>query len=98
MPRVNRRRGSSLHDEDSQDWNRVRQGWRRVEHRADGDWNVQPVSAERAVKEYLCPGCSQSIAPATAHLVTWRLDGILGDHSDLAARRHWHDYCWKIAR
>lgn len=58
-------------------------------------WNVQPVSAAQAQKTYLCPGCGQEIAPGVAHVVTWRADGVLGDAADIAARRHWHDYCWK---
>ena len=25
-----------------------------------------------------------------------RADGMMGEQSDLAARRHWHTHCWKI--
>ena len=48
------------------------------------------------MKEYLCPGCGLGIAPAVPHLVIWRADGVLGDEADLAARRHWHNHCWRI--
>lgn len=71
-------------------------GWRRTEVRKGAAWNVQPVSAERAQKSYVCPGCGQEIAPGTAHLVIWRADGVLGDEADLAARRHWHGHCWRV--
>jgi len=51
----------------------------------------------RSVKSYTCPGCGGSIEPGVAHVVVWRADGILGDAADLAARRHWHTHCWKVA-
>lgn len=76
---------------------RLRAGWRRVERRRGADWNVQPVSAMQAVKTYLCPGCSGEVEPGTAHVVVWRADGVLGDAADLAARRHWHSHCWRVA-
>ena len=61
------------------------------------EWTVQPVSAQQAVKEYTCPGCHSAVVQGTAHLVVWRADGVLGDAADLAARRHWHTHCWKVA-
>jgi hypothetical protein len=57
---------------------------------------VQPQSASSAVKSYVCPGCGREIAPGTAHVVTWRADGLMGEADDLAARRHWHAQCWRI--
>ncbi len=72
-------------------------GWRRTETRRGAEWNVQPVSAAQAQKSYVCPGCGRDIVPGVAHLVAWRADGVLGDSADLAARRHWHEACWKIA-
>lgn len=71
-------------------------GQRRVETRRDGAWNVQPQSAAAAVKVYVCPGCGGDIEVGTAHLVTWRADGLMGEADDLAARRHWHAHCWRI--
>ena len=37
------------------------------------------------------------ISPGTAHIVVWSADGVMGDSADLAARRHWHNHCWRIA-
>ncbi|WPO87797.1 hypothetical protein SCB71_06015 [Herbiconiux sp. KACC 21604] len=98
MPRSNRprRRAGGGGSEEESGLDRMISGWKRVEQRRTGEWNVQPVSGAAAVKEYTCPGCGQVIAPGTAHLVTWRADGVLGDTSDLAARRHWHTHCWRI--
>lgn len=75
---------------------RLLSGWRRTETRRGVEWNVQPVSAAQAQKSYVCPGCSRDIPPGVAHLVIWRTDGVLGDAADLAARRHWHESCWRI--
>ncbi|MCS5733040.1 hypothetical protein [Herbiconiux daphne] len=98
MPRNNRprRRAADGDGDDENDLSRLLAGWKKVEHRRDGAWNVQPVSAASAVKGYICPGCGLTVAPGVAHLVTWRADGVLGDASDLAARRHWHTHCWRI--
>jgi len=68
----------------------------RTETRRDGLWNVQSVAAASALKYYTCPGCGQQIAPGTAHIVSWRADGLMGEADDLAARRHWHSHCWQI--
>ena len=74
----------------------MRAGWRRTEARRDGLWTVQPVPGPQAVKAYVCPGCHREVSPGTAHVVAWRGDGVMGEASDLAARRHWHSHCWKI--
>jgi hypothetical protein len=92
MPRSNRRR----EEQAELDFERALAGRLRSEAKRDGVWNVQPQSASSAVKNYLCPGCGLEIEPGTAHLVTWRADGIMGEADDLAARRHWHSHCWKI--
>jgi hypothetical protein len=92
MPRSNRRR----EEQAELDFERALAGRLRSEVKRDGAWNVQPQSASSAVKNYLCPGCGLEIEPGTAHLVTWRADGIMGEADDLAARRHWHSHCWKI--
>jgi hypothetical protein len=92
VPRSNRRRD----DVPELDLERALAGRLRVEVRRDGTWNVQPQSAATAVKSYACPGCALPIEPGTAHLVAWRADGIMGEQSDLADRRHWHTHCWKI--
>jgi hypothetical protein len=97
MPRNNRprRRGPAAHEPDG--LSRLMTGWRRTEVRRGREWNVQPVAAESSVKSYTCPGCGGVIAPGVAHVVVWRADGVLGDSADLAARRHWHTGCWRIA-
>lgn len=77
-------------------FDRLIAGWKRTETRQGREWVVQPFSAAQAQKEYLCPGCGRTIAAGTAHLVTWRADGVMGDAADLAARRHWHTHCWRI--
>lgn len=95
MPRSRRRPPARPDAEDSFD--RLLAGWKRSETRRGSEWTVQPVSAVQAQKEYLCPGCGQGIESKTAHLVVWRADGVLGDTADLAARRHWHTHCWRMA-
>lgn len=72
-------------------------GWRRTEVRRGINWNVQPIGAAKALKEYSCPGCGGAIQPGVDHLVTWRADGVLGERADLEARRHWHTHCWRVA-
>jgi len=93
MPRNHRRRRE---EHEPLDTERLLAGWRRVVAKRDGQWQVQPISGERAVKVYTCPGCGGDIPPGTPHLVAWRADGILGAEHDLAGRRHWHRRCWEI--
>lgn len=90
MPRSNRRR------EEPTDLGleRLLSGWKRTETVRGVSWYVQPIAASQAKKLYSCPGCGRTIEPATAHLVIWRADGVLGDAADLSARRHWHTSCW----
>lgn len=99
MPRSNRPRGrhGDRRDEEPDGLERLLAGWRRTEVRRGIEWNVQPVSGSQAQKSYVCPGCGRDIPPGVAHLVAWRADGVLGDAADLAARRHWHESCWRIA-
>jgi hypothetical protein len=94
MPRSNRRRSQETGDDA---FERLVTGWKRTETRRGVEWIVQPVSAAQASKAYVCPGCGRSVEVGHAHLVVWRADGVLGDEADLAARRHWHTHCWKIA-
>ena len=99
MPRSNRpRRGGSPAGDggEDQDLSRVLWGSLHVESQRDGAWNVQSVSASTAAKFYTCPGCGLEIAPKTPHTVAWRADGLMGEADDVAARRHWHNHCWKI--
>jgi len=98
MPRSNRPRGRKPGSGDAAepDLSNLLSGWRHTESKRDGDWNVQPISAVKAVKVYLCPGCNLEIAINREHLVAWRADGVTGDAADLAARRHWHTQCWRL--
>ena len=99
MPRSNRPRGrAQQNDEPELDLSRVLTGRLHTQQKRDGAWNVQPLSAASAAKTYSCPGCGLEIGPGTAHTVTWRADGIMGEADDLAARRHWHSHCWSIRR
>lgn len=95
MPRSRRR--SALRPDADDSLDRLLASWKRTEVRRGVEWTVQPVSAVQAQKEYSCPGCGRGIESGTAHLVAWRADGVLGDAADLAARRHWHTHCWRIA-
>jgi hypothetical protein len=98
VPRSNRaRRGGQPTGDDEPDLSRALYGALRTEQKRDGLWNVQPVAATTASKFYTCPGCGLDISPGTAHIVAWRADGLMGETDDLAARRHWHSHCWKIA-
>lgn len=100
MPRHNRRRAHRRsgegHEPEDAGLERLLDGWRRTETRRGMEFNVQPVSARRAVKSYRCPGCGLAVAEGVAHVVVWRADGVTGDRSDLDARRHWHSMCWSI--
>lgn len=98
MPRSNRPRrgGRPADDEEGLDLSRVLGGFRHVETKRDGAWNVQPQSAATAVKTYVCPGCGLEIGTGVAHVVAWRADHLFGDDEALAARRHWHTHCWRI--
>jgi hypothetical protein len=68
-----------------------------TERKRSGLWNVQPLAPASATKHYVCPNCGLDIPPGTAHVVAWRADGLFGEEQDLAARRHWHTHCWRIA-
>jgi len=97
MPRSNRPRGWKPPSSDDDDLSYLLAGWKRTERKRGTEWNVQPVSAMQAAKDYVCPGCGQIIGQGIAHIVAWRADGVLGDAADLEARRHWHSHCWRVS-
>lgn len=66
----------------------------RADQKSDGAWMVQNVTVDRAIKEYLCPGCSRRIPVGVAHLVAWPRVPSLGLSSGVDERRHWHTACW----
>ncbi len=98
MPRNNRpsRRSSEEPDDEYNGLGRLLDGWKRTEHKRDGEWFVQPIAAAKAVKTYTCPGCRLEVLAGSAHLVAWRADGLMGDSAALADRRHWHSHCWRL--
>ncbi len=95
MPRSRRRRPDPGRGDEALD--RLIAGWKRTETKRGAEWTVQPLAGSQAVKDYVCPGCGRTVPAGTPHLVVWRADGVLGDAADLAARRHWHSHCWRIA-
>ncbi len=102
MPRSNRPRSRRTTDrayddaDDTLDLDRVRTGLRRTESKKSGTYSVQSVSAASAVKVYVCPGCRTDVPVGQAHIVAWRADGPMSDDAELASRRHWHSYCWRM--
>lgn len=68
----------------------------RRENRGSGEWFVRDITAERALKRYRCPGCSQDILEGQAHVVAWRADHLFGDDAAASERRHWHGHCWRL--
>lgn len=54
-------------------------------------YRVREVRGNATGRQYVCPGCQQSLSAAIGHVVVWPDDG-LGDVSD---RRHWHAQCWQ---
>lgn len=99
-PRRPRRRGSAFGagaDEERGDFAHLRAGLRRTEVKRGHAWTVQPIAPERALKEYVCPGCSGTIPVGLAHLVAWPAEHLFGDARGVEERRHWHERCWKIA-
>lgn len=61
----------------------------------DGVFITRRIPAHRAVKQYVCPGCNQTIQPGVAHVVAWPETPGLGYDSGLEVRRHWHSHCWE---
>ena len=48
------------------------------------------VPGFRALKDYVCPTCTQQVAAGTGHVVAWP-EGLTDE------RRHWHRHCWRLA-
>lgn len=103
MPRSNRprhrgRRARGMNGvEEQDDFARLRAGLRRTETKRGVAWTVQPISPERALKEYTCPGCHTMVPIGQAHIVAWPAEHLFGDEQGVAERRHWHSHCWRIA-
>ena len=70
----------------------------QVETYGGEEYVVRRVTGSAATKPYRCPGCDQTIRPATPHLVAWPVVPHLlagPGASGLDERRHWHTPCWK---
>ena len=52
-------------------------------------YEVRPVDAGRADKDYVCPECGNTIAVGESHVVVWPV-------GDADLRRHWHRHCWRF--
>lgn len=52
-------------------------------------YQVKRIDGARALKDYVCPECGNTITTGEAHVVVWR-DG------DPDLRRHWHRHCWRV--
>jgi len=69
----------------------------RVESFLGEEYVVRRVTGSAATKRYRCPGCQQTIRPATPHTVAWPVLGSMfsgPEESGLDERRHWHTACW----
>ncbi|KWZ74117.1 MAG: ATP/GTP-binding protein [Winkia neuii] len=64
----------------------------RTQVRAGNTYQVQRLPA--AEKEYVCPGCNNTIAIGSPHVVAWITEGAFGLDQGVDSRRHWHPYCW----
>lgn len=53
-----------------------------------GDVEVRRVQPYQAQKQYICPGCNNTIPVGMGHVVT-----VPSGAPDL--RRHWHHACWQ---
>lgn len=73
-------------------------GAQRRVRKAGTDYIARDVSAQRATKDYRCPGCQQRIPVGVAHIVAWPDTPPLGADSGLEVRRHWHTHCWTSFR
>lgn len=59
-----------------------------VEMELDG-YEVRRIDGDRAVKDYVCPECGNTVPAGESHVVVW-------PESDSDLRRHWHRHCWRI--
>lgn len=56
---------------------------------------VREIRQGQSEKDYRCPGCNQLVRAGTAHVVAWPENPPIGIDAGVAARRHWHTYCWE---
>jgi len=69
--------------------------WAGTSDKRDGVWITRSVAEGTSTKAYVCPGCNQTLAPGSAHLVVWPSEPPIGSNSGVEHRRHWHTACWR---
>lgn len=52
-------------------------------------YEVRRIDASRALKDYICPECGNTVAVGEGHVVVW-------PEHDNDLRRHWHHHCWRF--
>ncbi len=69
----------------------------RIERWRGEEYVVRAVTGSAATKPYRCPGCQQTIRPATPHTVAWPVvpTSFARDAEGIDERRHWHTGCWR---
>lgn len=50
---------------------------------------VRRVDPSRALKDYVCPECGNTVEQGEGHVVVW-------PEHDSDLRRHWHKHCWRF--
>jgi hypothetical protein len=66
----------------------------RVEEFQGEEYHVRAITGSTSTKDYRCPGCQQTIRPATPHVVAWPVEPGIFSREGLDDRRHWHTGCW----
>jgi hypothetical protein len=51
-------------------------------------YEVRRVDPSRALKDYVCPECGNTVEQGEGHVVVW-------PEHDSDLRRHWHRHCWR---
>ncbi len=65
-----------------------------IEERGGEEFHVRKITGAASTKPYICPGCEQTIRPATPHVVVWPVIKALLSEAAIDERRHWHTQCW----
>lgn len=52
-------------------------------------YEVKRVDGSRAIKDYVCPECGNTVPAGEGHVVVW-------PQGDEDLRRHWHRHCWRL--
>lgn len=99
MPRFNRshkkRSKKNKNNAEKTDLSLFSQSLVRNEMFQKTQWNVREVRGKADEKNYICPGCNQTISAKNPHVVVWPDNAIMGEAWAISQRRHWHSGCWK---